>query len=60
MTKIFRNKYQEDYFKLPWYERDLMIYTDDLKFKECVQNPDKYFKKVEVTTFDLINHECKR
>ena len=36
-----------------------MSYTDDLKFKECVENPDNYFKKVEVTNFDLVNHECR-
>ena len=36
-----------------------MSYTDDFKLKECIQNPGNYFKKVEVTNFDFIHHECR-
>lgn len=36
-----------------------MSYTDHFKLKECIQNPGNYFKKVEVTNFDFIHHECR-
>ena len=38
MSKYFAGsyvlKYQEDYFKLPWYERDMMTYIDWSKYKD--------------------------
>ena len=47
MSKYFAGsyvpKYQEDYFKLPWYERD-MTYIDWSKYKDMADNPDFYMK----------------
>ena len=51
MSKIVANKYvptYQDYYKLPWYEREMMPYTDYLKFKD-----------VRVVDFDIINNECR-
>ena len=40
MSKIVANKYvptyQEDYYKLPWYERDMMSYIDYVSIRLCV------------------------
>ena len=62
MSKIVANKYvptyQEDYYNLPWYERDMMSYIDYLKCKDMHDDPDSYFKNVRVVNFDIINHEC--
>ena len=62
MSKIVANKYvptyQEDYYKLPWYERDMMSYIDYLKYKDMHDDPDSYFKNVRMVNFDIINHEC--
>ena len=37
MNKIVANKYvsiyQEDYYKFPWYERDMMSYIDHTKYR---------------------------
>ena len=46
MSKIVANKYvptYQDYHKLPWYEREMMPYTDYLKFKDMHDDPDSYF-----------------
>ena len=52
-------KFQEDYFKLPWYERDLMSYYNHLKYQEIIQNPNNYFRNKVVVNFDIIHHECR-
>lgn len=61
MSKYFAGsyvpKYQEDYFKLPWYERDMMTYIDWSKYKDMADNPDFYMKNVEVINFDMIHHK---
>lgn len=48
MSKYFAGsyvpKYQEDYFKLPWYERDMMTYIDWSEYKDMANNPDFYMK----------------
>ena len=63
MSKIFAgsyvSKYQEDYFKLPWYERDLISYIDHLKYKDMSDDLDSYFKNAQVVSFDIIHHECR-
>ena len=63
MSKLFESKYvpknQQDYFKLPWYERDLINYFDHLKFKDVSDNPDNYFKNVQVVDFEIIHRECR-
>ena len=63
MSKIVANKYvptyQEDYSKLPWYERDMMTYINHIKYRTMRDNPDSYFKNVIIVNFDIINHECR-
>ena len=47
MVKFFGNKYvskYQDYFKLPWYESDLMTYYDHLNYQDMAKNSDDYFK----------------
>lgn len=51
-------KYQEDYFKLPWYEHDLIKYFDYLDYKDMSDDPNAYFKNKEVINFELIHHKC--
>lgn len=44
---------------LPWYERDgLMMYIDQMKYKEYSENKDQYLKNVEVVNFDMIHNPC--
>ena len=44
---------------LPWYERDgLMMYIDQMKYKEYSENKDQYLKNVEVVNFDMIHNRC--
>ena len=63
MSEIVADKYvrtyQEDYSKLPWYERDMMIYINHIKYRSMRDNPDSYFKNVKIVNFDMINHECR-
>ena len=63
MSKIVAKKYvstyQEDYYKLSWYERYMMSYTAYLKYKDMHDDPDSYFKNVRVVNFDIINQECR-
>ena len=63
MSKILGYTYvpqhQEDYFKLPWYERDLMTYIDHLKYREMADDPDYYFKNKIGRNFDMINDQCR-
>ena len=63
MSKIVSNKYvatyQEDCYKLPWYERDVMSYIDYIKYKDTHNNPDSYFKNISAVNFDIINHEYR-
>ena len=59
--KIFVNKYileavPED---LLWYKRDSLItYTDQLKYKRFISDPDSYLEKAEVFNFDMIHALC--
>lgn len=61
MSKYFAGsyvpKYHEDYFKLPWYERDMMTYIDWSKYMDMADNPDFYMKNKEVINFDMIHHK---
>ena len=63
MSKLFDgkyvSKYQENYFKLPWYERDLMNYFDYLEYKDMSDEPDRYFKNMNEVNFGIIHHECR-
>ena len=34
--------YQEDYKKLPWYQRDMMSYIDHVKYKTMRGDTDQY------------------
>ena len=52
-------KYQEDYNKLPCFERDLINYFNDLKYKEMIEDPNDYFKNKKVINFDIILHESR-
>ena len=52
-------KYQEDYSKFLWYERDMVSYIDHLKYREMRDDPDHYFKNVRVVNFDIIQHGCR-
>ena len=47
--------YQQNYFDLPWYERDLIQYFDYLDYIDTADNPDSYFKNKRVINFD--NHK---
>ena len=61
--KIFVNKYIPKVVPkdLPWYKRDgLMTYTDQLKYKRFMSNPNKYLEKAEVINFDMIYARCGR
>ena len=62
MNKVVANKYvptfQEDCFKLPWYDRGMMSYIDNVKYKTIRDDPDQYFDDVKVVNFDIIHHEC--
>ena len=51
--------YQEDYRKLPWYERDFITYINHLKYREMTDDPDNYFKNEKVINFDIINNGCR-
>ena len=55
MNKIVANKYvptyQEDYFKLPFYERDMISYIDHVNYKTMRDDPDQYFDDVKVHLF---------
>lgn len=48
--------YAEDYFKLPWYMRDLMAYFSHLDYKEMSDNSTTYFRDKKVVNFDIIHH----
>ena len=63
MNKIIANKYvpiyHEDYYKLPWYGRDMMGYIDHIKYRTMRDDPDQYFHNVKVVNFGIIHHECR-
>ena len=62
MSRKFDNKYITSYENLDipcWYECDsILTYIDQLKYKEFIEGPDKYFNDVKIIIFDIINHEC--
>ena len=37
----------------------LISYIDHLKNKDMSDNPDSYFKNVQVVNFDIIHHKCR-
>ena len=43
----------------PPKERDFLSYLDDLKNKQTMENPGKYFQNVKIVNFDIIHHECR-
>ena len=53
-SKMFGNKYvpqfSEDYYKLPWNQRDFITCVNWLKYKKMTDNPDDYFKKKKSNT----------
>ena len=51
---INRNGYIPKF--IPPEERDFLNYFDQLKYKESVRDPDKYFQNVKIINFDIINH----
>ena len=51
-------KYQQDYFKLRWCDRDLMTYFNWLDYNDMTDDPDHYLNDIKVANFDIINHEC--
>ena len=59
-TKIFGDKcvpaYAEDYYSLPWYERDFMTYYNYLKYKEMSDDPDCYFNLSTLLKFSILTH----
>ena len=63
MNKIVANKYVptylEDYYKLPWHERDMMSYIDHINYRTMRDDPHQYFDSVKVANFDIIHHECR-
>ena len=63
VTKIVVNKYvptyQEDYRKLPCYERDMMSYIDYIRYRSIRDNSDLYYSSVKVVNFSVINQECR-
>ena len=54
---MYRSKYVPKYTSPE--ERGFFSYLDDLKYKETLNNTDKYFKEVKVVNFDIINHKCR-
>ena len=43
---------------LPWYERDrLMMWYDQVKCREFLENSDKHFKTTKIVNFDIIRRE---
>ena len=63
MSTIFATKYvlqyQKKYYELEWFEGELMTYIDDLKYQQCVSNPDSYFDRMKIVNFDIINNEYR-
>ena len=57
ITMMYRSKYVPKYTSPE--ERGFFSYLDDLKYKETLNNTDKYFKEVKVLNFDIINHICR-
>ena len=56
-NKIVANKYvptYQDYYKLPWYERNMMSYIDCIKYRTMRDDPDQYFDNIKVVNFDII------
>lgn len=43
--------------KYEWWEHDLMMYIDDLKFKHFVEDLDAHFSDAKVSNFDIIHHQ---
>ena len=37
----------------------MISYIDHLKYKDMSDNPDSYFKNVQVVNFDIIHQECR-
>ena len=59
-NKIVANKYvptYQDYYKLPWYERNMMSYIDCIKYRTMRDDPDHYFDNIKVVNFDIIHHK---
>ena len=46
-NKIYATKYipryQENYFELPWFERDFMTYVNQLKYQDYVKDLNQLF-----------------
>ena len=59
VAKIYVLIYQEDYYKLAWYERDMMSYIDHIKCRTMRGDPDQHFHNVKVVNFDIIHHDYR-
>ena len=55
----YASEYSENYFSLPWYERDLITYFNHLIYKEMTDDPNFSFKNKKVINFDMIYHQCR-
>lgn len=62
MCQNVSKKYVAPYenLNLPWYKCEgLLTYTDQLKCKEFIENPEEHFSKVKVINFDIIHNQCR-
>ena len=44
--------------KYEWLEHDLMMYYDDLKYKDFTGNMGSHFSMAKIVNFNIIHHEC--
>ena len=52
-------QYQNFFFDLPWYEKDLLIYYTWPDYKDMDDDPDHYLNNLKVVNFDIIHHESR-
>ena len=60
--KIFTNNYVPEHVHedLPGYKRDgLMIYIDQLNYKEFLSNPDTAIKNTKLINFEMMHAQCR-
>ena len=43
-----------------WYERDLNIWYDEMKYKEATENPGQYLSNVKFVNFDIIYNDIRK
>ena len=52
-------RYQENYFELPWFDRDLMTYVDHLRYQEYAKDSNDYFDRAKIVNFNIIHNRCR-